>query len=69
MAARSCLGVYKTTTIIGIISEFNLRQLRMVSHYRRVLKLNIMAKNIFIWDKSLTVIIILFNSQKKSKQN
>ena len=62
-AARSFLGVNKTTPIIGIISEFNLLlpqyrgQLRMVRQYHRVLKCseNITAKKIFIWDKNLTL--------------
>lgn len=45
-AARSFLGVNKTTTIVGIISEFNLllpqyrSQLKMIRQYHRVLKLS-----------------------------
>ena len=60
-AARSFLGVNKTTPIIGIISEFNLllpqyrSQLKMVRQYHRVLKLseNNMSRKIFLWDKKV----------------
>jgi hypothetical protein len=60
-AARSFLGVNKTTPIVGIISEFNLllpqyrTQLKMVRQYHRVLKCseNNMSKKVFVWDKKL----------------
>ena len=62
-AARSFLGVNKTTTIVGIIGEFNLllpqyrSQLKMIRQYHRVLKLSDknMARKIFIWDKNLNI--------------
>ena len=60
-AARSFLGVNKTTPIVGIISEINLllpqyrTQLKMVRQYHRVLKCseNIVSKKVFFWDKKL----------------
>ena len=60
-AARSFLGVCKSTPHAGIISELNellpyLRtQLKMVRHYHKMLSCseNIVAKKIFQWDKKL----------------
>ena len=60
-AARSILGVNKTTPIVGVISEINLllpqyrTQLKMVRQYHRVLKCseNIVSKKVFFWDKKL----------------
>ena len=60
-AARSFLGVNKTTPIVGVISEINLllpqyrTQLKMVRQYHRVLKCsaNIVSKKVFFWDKKL----------------
>ena len=60
-AARSFLGVNKTTSIPGTISELNLilpqyrTQLKMVRQYHRVLKCNEnnLSKRIFAWDKKI----------------
>ena len=60
-AARSFLGVSKTTPIPGIISECNMllpqyrTQIRMIRQYHRVIKMNSnrLTKKIFLWDKNL----------------
>ena len=60
-AARSFLGVNKTTPIPGMISEMNLllpqhrAQLRMIRQFYRVLKSSDenMSRIIYLWDKSL----------------
>ena len=60
-AARSFLGVNKTSPIPGILSEMNLllpqyrAQLRMIRQYYRVLKSSDenMSRRIYLWDKSL----------------
>ena len=60
-AARSFLGVSKTTPIPGIISECNLllpqyrTQIRMTTQYHRVIKMNNsrLTKKIFLWDKKV----------------
>ena len=60
-AARSFLGVPKTTPISGIISECNLllpqyrTQIRMIRQYHRVIKMNDtrLTKKIFLWDKKV----------------
>ena len=60
-AARSFLGVPKTTPLSGIISEINLllpqsrAQIRMIRQYHRVLKMDNsrLTKRIYSWDKKL----------------
>ena len=75
-AARSFLGVSKTTPIPGIISECNLllpqyrTQIRMIRQYHRVIKMNSnrLTKKIFLWDKKLNVENLLntWHSEVKS---
>ena len=75
-AARSFLGVSKTTPISGIISEINLllpqsrAQIRMIRQYHRVLKMDNsrLTKRVYSWDKNLNDenIVSTWNSEIKA---
>ena len=75
-AARSFLGVAKTTPIPGILSEINLllpqhrTQLKMIRQYHRILKLpnDSLTKKVYSWDKNLNEqnMLVTWNSEVKN---